>query len=227
MTGKVLSRTLLASVCTLGLLLSCGMVLSQQDKAPDKSTASPDKKAKVEKGTGGVKDNGDKKEARSAKTQIKVFELKNLPPDQMRQTLSTVWAPVMEARGIRSAAGPMGGLQLVANPRNHTLFARGTEKELAIIEELVQMFDVADGQNYPQAKGFTIVRLRHVRAPEVMQVLTGLSLQSKVVSLPGQNALLLLEKGDDDSEIRTVIEKLDQPEKKKETVRNSPPAQKK
>jgi type II secretory pathway component GspD/PulD (secretin) len=225
MTAKVLSRTLLASICTLGLLLSCGMVLSQQDKAPDKSTASPDKK--VEKGAIGVKGNADKKDARSAKTQVKVFELKNLPPDQMRQTLSTVWAPVMEARGIRSATGPMGGLQLVANPRNHTLFARGTEKELAIIEELVQVFDVADNQNYPEAKGFAIVRLRHVKVPEVMQVLTGLSLQSKVVSLPGQNALLVFEKGDDDSEVRTVLEKLDQPEKKKETVKNTPPAPKK
>jgi type II secretory pathway component GspD/PulD (secretin) len=113
-------------------------------------------------------------------TQLKVIKLSNAKPEEVRDTLTIIWSPLMNSRGI-PASMMATGVPVAVNERTKTLFVRGTEKQLEIIENLIQVLDIAPGQDLPKADGLNVVRLRHAKVDQVFQVLAGLGLQQHVI----------------------------------------------
>jgi type II secretory pathway component GspD/PulD (secretin) len=146
---------------------------------------------------------------------VKAFKLSHADPEEVRQTLTSVWPQLMTARRIRAnaAAGRPAELQLAVSSRLHTLFVRGTEQQLEAVQELVKVLDTAPGESVPESKDLAVVRLRHVKVPEVLQVLNGLGLQGQIIPLPKLNALILPREEEEAKEVRVVLESLDAPEK--------------
>jgi hypothetical protein len=158
-------------------------------------------------------------------TQLKAIKLSNAKPEDVRESLSTIWAPLMLSRGMPVAGVGMGA-PIAVNERTKTLFVRGTEKQLEIVESLVKVLDTPAGQELPSANGFNVVRLRHARVDEVLQVLAGLGLQQHVIPLTKVNALILPQLERLANDVRLVIENVDTEGVTKKTERSSSSAKK-
>jgi hypothetical protein len=137
--------------------------------------------------------------------QLKAFELAHVDAEKMRQTLSTVWPSLMSLKGSTTTTAP----RLAANSRTKTLFVRGTAKELEAVEDLISILDTASGKPLPDGKWLRAIRLEHAKVPEVVTVLNGLGIQSRVIALHELNTLLVGPAEEGSSDIRLVIEKLD------------------
>src|SRR5262249_32093480 len=150
-------------------------------------------------------------------------KLSNADPEEVRQTLMNVWPQVMAARGVRTnaAAGKTADPHLAVSSRLRTLFVRGTEQQLETVQDLVKVLDSAPGESLRESKGLSVVRLQHVKVPEVLQVLNGLGFQGQVIPLPKLNALILPRAEDEAKEVRVVLESLDAPEKPNEKTAKS------
>jgi hypothetical protein len=99
--------------------------------------------------------------------------------------------------------------RVVVNPRSHALFVRGTDKELELVEDLIKVLDIEPGQEIPSSSGYTIVRLKHAKIDDVLQVLNGLGLQGQVIPLTRMNALILPKAERQANDVRMVIENVD------------------
>ena len=99
--------------------------------------------------------------------QVKAIKLSNADPEEVRQTLMSVWPQVMAARGVRAntAAARTSDLHLAVSSRLRTLFVRGTEQQLEAVQDLVKVLDAAPGASLPESKGLSVVRLQHVKVP--------------------------------------------------------------
>ena len=147
--------------------------------------------------------------------QVKAIKLSNADPEEVRQTLMSVWPQVMAARGVRAntAAARAADLHLAVSSRLRTLFVRGTEQQLEAVQDLVKVLDAAPGASLPESKGLSVVRLQHVKVPEVLQILTALGFQGQIIALPKLNALILPREEEEAKEVRLILESLDTPEK--------------
>jgi type II secretory pathway component GspD/PulD (secretin) len=142
---------------------------------------------------------------------LRSFELTNADPEEVRQILMQIGGSLVKS-GSRSAPGipaPPNTLRMAVDARTHTLFVRGAEKELDAVADLIAVLDADPAKPAPEGKNAQILRLRHAKVPEVVQVLTGLGLQGQVLSLPRTNTLLLIGPEADARDIRAVVEKLD------------------
>jgi type II secretory pathway component GspD/PulD (secretin) len=182
-----------------GAVLALAGAESTAGAAGQKREAPPAAQAK-----GGAAAKGPAKPAAAQAMAVKAFELSHAQPEMVRQTVTSSWSQFMQLRGHKGNAAPP---RIVVDPRTRTLFARGTEQELEGVGELIGLLDAAPGKEPTESKGLQVVRLKHAKASEVLQVLAGLGLQSQAMALPRTNTLLLA--GEGMSEAHSVIEKLD------------------
>ncbi len=142
---------------------------------------------------------------------LRSFQLAYADPEEVRQIVSQMVPGMLAKPGTRPIPGAPGvpsTLRIAVDQRTRTLFARGTEKELDAVAEVVSLLDADPSKSAPEGKSSRIIRLRYAKVPEVQQVLTGLGLQNQVVYLPRTNAMLLVGT-EGEKEIRAVLEKLD------------------
>lgn len=138
--------------------------------------------------------------------EVRTFDLSRAQPDTVRQAVTSCWNQYMQLRG--QPASPMAP-RLAIDPRTQTLFARGTEKELEAIGELIGLLDAAPGKASSENKNLQVIHLKHAKPNEVLQILNGLGLQNQVMVLPGSNTLLLPRQAQSMDEVQAVIEKVD------------------
>jgi hypothetical protein len=131
--------------------------------------------------------------------QTQGFELVRADLEEVRQTLAKIYS----SRGVAQAP------RLAVDARTRTLFARAVPKDLEVIADIVAVLDNPADKALPEGKSARLVRLSHVKAPDVIQILNGLGLQAQTIVLPKMNALLLLGSESDTKETRVVIEKMD------------------
>jgi type II secretory pathway component GspD/PulD (secretin) len=141
---------------------------------------------------------------------LRSFELTHADPDEVRQLLTQIGGSLLKS-GPRPAPGVPGQttLRMAVDARTHTLFVRGTEKELDAVTDLIAVLDADPAKSAPESKNAQVIRLRYAKVPEIMPVLTGLGLQNQVLSLPRTNMLLLIGPEADTKDIRAVVERLD------------------
>jgi hypothetical protein len=141
---------------------------------------------------------------------LRCFELTNADPEEVRGILAQVGGTLIKGgpRPVPGATAP-NSLRMAVDARTHTLFVRGTEKELEAVADLVAVLDADPSKPAPEGKSARVIRLRHAKVPEVMQVLTGLGYQGQILPLPRTGTLLLTGPEAESKEVRSVIEKLD------------------
>lgn len=157
--------------------------------------------------------------------QVKAIKLSNVSPEEVRETLTAIWPALMTSRGI-PASGAGAAAQVAVNQRTKTLFVRGTDKQLEMVENLIKILDTAPGKEPPSGNGLNIVRLRHAKVEEVLQVLAGLGMQQQVIPLPKMNALILPQSERQANDVHLVIENVDTEGKTKKTASSSPSVKK-
>jgi type II secretory pathway component GspD/PulD (secretin) len=161
----------------------------------------------------------------NAEVELKAIKLAHASPEEVRDTLSSVWPALVTARRLPNG-GTAAKLSVAADARTKTLFVRGTDKQLGMVEQLVKILDTAPDQELPTGTGLTVVRLKHAKVDEVTQVLAGLGLQQQVIALPRQNALILPQAERQAKDIRMVIENVDTEGKTKKTTQTKTSAAK-
>ncbi len=212
MTSTMLRPMALAAALGVLTILGADSAPGQQSKGSPDAKKSPAAKAPEAKPT--------KKQDTNQDTQVKAIKLSNAKPEEVRETLTSIWAQLMASRGIPSS-GAGTAAPVAVNERTKTLFVRGTEKQLEIVEDLIKVLDTAPGQELPSANGLNVVRLRHTKVDEVLQVLTGLGLQQQVIPLTKVNALILPQSERQANDVRVVIENVDAEGATKKTTQSS------
>ena len=144
-------------------------------------------------------------------TEVRVFKLNHADPKELQQMVATHWAALGGTRDPKG--GPAKVPTMVVNDRTRTLFARGSEKELALLDKILPELDEALGGK--EGKDGRVIRLKNARVPEVIQVLTGLGLQHTVIGLPKANALFLTANDGQTKAVRVVVQTLDTPDTRK------------
>jgi hypothetical protein len=99
------------------------------------------------------------------------------------------------------------------------LIARGPERDLQVITDLVTVLDVASGKTAPKVKHLRVFKLKHADAEEVTNTLSQLGIEARIAPAPisdaGGQQRLLIAMGSDEQirEVSQVIKALDVPSK--------------
>jgi type II secretory pathway component GspD/PulD (secretin) len=178
---------------------ACG-ARGQPSGKPEQKT-SPEKPAAIQ-----AKDDNE--------LQVKSFRLRHADPEEVRQILTQVWTTAAGAKppvGGRPALPVVAkGPRLAVDSRSHSLFVRGTDKEVKVVASLVAILDTEPGQPAPESKDLRVLRLQHAKVDQATQVLSALGLNAHTVALKKTNAIVIISPSDAHAaEIREVIEKLD------------------
>jgi len=137
--------------------------------------------------------------------EVQVFKLKHAQPREVQQLLTNNWTALAAAHGQGAAKAP----SIAVNDRTATLFARGSEKALAVLQGIIPALDDALGGKGNEDKDGRVIRLKNVSVHEANQILTGLGLQNAVIGMPQARALFLVTNDKQAKDVRLVIEKLD------------------
>jgi type II secretory pathway component GspD/PulD (secretin) len=198
----MLKATVFRPALALALVALVGLGVASapgQDKSNGKQPGS---------GPGGAK-KGDKT-AEAPATHLKAFELTRADPEEVRQVLNQLVNTMSAPKPGQPIVMGAVSLRLAVDPRTRTLFARGTDKELDTVSDLVAVLDGEPGKAPAEGKSMRIVHLKHAKVQEVLGVLNNLGYQGQVIALPKANSLVLTQPEGEAKEIREVIiEKID------------------
>jgi hypothetical protein len=111
----------------------------------------------------------------------------------------------------------VGQTIFVADPRSKALLARGPERDLQIVADLVSVFNSSARNPAPKVKGFQVFKLKYANPEEVALAVTQLKIGAKVAPIIGsskkreENLRLLLARGTEEQirEVRLVVEAMD------------------
>jgi hypothetical protein len=111
----------------------------------------------------------------------------------------------------------VGQVKLVTDPRSKTVMARGPERDVQVVGDLVAVFNTTDPKRVPKVKGFQVFQLEYANPEEVALAVTELRIGAKVAPIIGsgkrkeETLKLLLARGTDEQirEVRAVVEGMD------------------
>jgi type II secretory pathway component GspD/PulD (secretin) len=149
-------------------------------------------------------------------THLKAFALTHVDPEEVRQVLPQLINATNAPKPGQppGAAGQPGAadtatLRMAVDPRSHTLFVRGSDKELGAVSDIVAVLEGDPSKVPVGGKSMRIVRLKHTKVQEVLGVLNNLGYQGQIIALPKANSVVLTQPEAEAKEIREVIEKMD------------------
>ena len=146
---------------------------------------------------------------------LRVFELEHRSPQQIQQLISLhgqrpvhygpggVPGTTVGYRGV-----PQQNLSVAVDNEHKLVFLRGTEKQLGEVEELIDAFDVAEGDIKKQTFGdLHLIPVRGGMSNQVSSILGQLQLPAQLVQL-GEVGLIVVRTGEEEEDHLQQVEEV-------------------
>ncbi len=168
-----------------------------------------------------------KEKAQSAK-QSRVFRLKHVKPEEVRQALEGLLGPPGNTGPRATYSNGLGThsddcYRLTVDERTQSIVMRGLSLQLQWAASLIAVLDPPDGKPMPKLKNLQVFKLKYARADTMGHILKELDIDGiRILSLMQTNRLLISGPDAAIKEVAELIEQLDV--ESKDGARASPPA---
>lgn len=158
--------------------------------------------------------------------ELAIFKLKHANAATTRDVMADLlgieraWASGMSSMGGMGAmAGSMaaayrhpGGTSIAVHAPSNSIIVRGPADKIAMVKEVIARIDVPPGTEPPHSKSVRVIRLKHVPAAEILEVLSSLNIRRGIGVDQQTNAIIVTGQETQLSEIEQLAKALDVPQ---------------